>query len=56
MGKLGKNLYRTSKGETRLNCYLVSISKDIVAQTNITDNDELKVYAKDNKIIIEKEN
>ena len=55
MGKLGKNLYRTSKGEVKLNCYVISIPKEVVAKTNITENDILKITAKDNKIVIEKE-
>lgn len=54
MAKLGKNFYRTAKGEKKLNCYMIPISKELVAQTNITDKDELKVSVKDNKIIIEK--
>lgn len=55
MAKLGRNSYRTAKGEKKLNCYMVPISKEIVAQTNITESDELKVSAENNKIIIEKE-
>ena len=35
-------------------CYKVAISKEIVKQANIQDDDEIKVYAGENKIIIEK--
>lgn len=56
MAKLGKNSYRTAKGEKKLNCYMVPLTKELVAQTNITESDELKITTKDNKIIIEKEN
>lgn len=56
MAKLGKNSYWTSKGEKKLNCYMVPVSKEIVAQTNITEKDELKITAKDNKIIVERGN
>lgn len=55
MSKLGKNYYRTAKGEKKLNCYMIPISKELVAQTNIKEQDELKVSVKDNKIIIEKQ-
>lgn len=53
MAKLGKNSYRTAKGEKKLNCYLIPLSKEIVAKTNITEQDELKITVKDNKIIVE---
>jgi hypothetical protein len=32
----------------------VPIAKAVVNETNITDDDELNIYAKDNKIVIEK--
>ena len=55
MPKLSKNMYRSVKtGEKKLNCYSVNISKEIVSETNITEEDDLKIYAKGNKIIIEK--
>lgn len=55
MGKLGKNSYRTRNGEVKLNCYMIALSKEIIAQTDITEKDELKITVKDNKIIVEKE-
>ena len=53
MPKLAKNMWTNSKGERKLNCYVVNISKEIVNQTDLKDK-EIKVFAKDNKIIIEK--
>ena len=53
MAKLNKNYYYNKKGEKKLNCYLVNIPKQIVDKTNIGDN-EIKISAKDNKIIIER--
>ena len=54
MTKLGKMYYMTSKGERKINCYTVTIPKAIVEKTDIEDNN-IKIYAEDNKIIIEKE-
>lgn len=54
MAKLGKNYYRTARGEKRLNCYMVPIAKEIIAQTNINERDELKISVYQNKIVIEK--
>lgn len=55
MAKLGKVYYRTAKGEKKLNTYMISLSKELVAQTNISDEDELKISVKNNKIIVEKQ-
>lgn len=54
MAKLTKQMYYKANGERKINCYKVAISKEIVKQANIQDNDEIKVYADKNKIIIEK--
>jgi len=54
MPKLSKLYYITSKGERKINCYNVQIPKKVVEQTNIQENN-IKVYAKDNKIIIERD-
>ena len=53
--KLIKQNYKTKKG-LRLHCYKIALSKEVVNQANIKDVDNLKVYAKENKIIIEKGN
>ena len=54
MPKLNKLYYITSKGERKINCYNVQIPRKIVEQTNIQDNN-IKVYAENNKIIIERD-
>lgn len=54
MPKLNKLYYMTSKGERKINCYNVQIPKKIVNETNIGD-ENIKIYAENNKIIIEKE-
>ena len=55
MQKLKRQSYITKNKGVRVNCYFVNISKSIVKQTNITENDVLKITACDNKIIIEKD-
>lgn len=52
MAKLTKQKYATLKGEVKINCYVCYIPREIVEQTNLMDND-IKIYAKDGKIIIE---
>ena len=52
--KLAKNKYKTLSGDVKINTYLIHIPKKVVYETNIKDDDDVKVYAKDNKIIIEK--
>lgn len=54
MPKLAKNMYTTAKGERKVNCYLVTIPKKVLSETNISEDSNVNVYAKDNKIIIEK--
>lgn len=55
MPKLAKNKYRTLGGEVKVNSYLISIPKKVVSETNINENDNVKVYAEGNRIIIEKD-
>lgn len=54
MPKLAKNVYYNSKGEKKVNCYIAHISKELLAQTDIKEDDKIIIYTKDNKIIIEK--
>ena len=54
MASLTKQHYITSKGERKINCYHATISKETLSKANIKDTDEVVIYAKDNKIIIEK--
>lgn len=53
MPKLAKNMYTTAKGERKLNCYLVTIPKEI-AKTAGIENVNLKITAEKGKVIIEK--
>lgn len=52
--KLAKNYYRTAKGEKKLNCYLIHIPKEVVKKTDISEQDEVRVYEKNKKIIVER--
>lgn len=54
MSRLNKQCYINAKGERKVNCYHAHISKEVLSKTNIKDTDEIDIYAKDNKIIIEK--
>lgn len=56
MARLSKNMYRSLKsGEKKINSYKINLPKEIIKQVNFKDGEELKITAKDNKIIIEKE-
>lgn len=52
MARLSKNYYRTAKGEKKLNCYGLKISKEIVNKAELEDK-QINVYVKGKKIIIE---
>ena len=54
MAKLNKQKYYSAKGEAKVNCYKVNLSKFIVEASGIKDEDEIIIYAQKNKIIIEK--
>lgn len=53
MPKLAKQYYLNAKGEKKVNCYKVNISKQLVDKTDLEDK-EIKIVVKDNKIIIER--
>lgn len=53
MAKLTKQKYATLKGEVKINCYVCYLPKEVVEKTDLSDS-EIKIYAKDGKIIIEK--
>lgn len=55
MAKLNKQMYYNAKGEQKINCYKVNISKEIVKESKINENDNIKIHAEDKKIIIEKD-
>lgn len=54
MPKLAKNYYYSKNGERKVNCYIATISKKLLDQTDIKENDDIKIHAENNKIIIEK--
>ena len=51
MAKLNKMYYYTAKKEKKLNCYYITISKELVEKTNLLDKD-LDIVVKDNEIKI----
>ena len=53
MPKLAKQYYLNAKGEKKVNCYKVNISKQLVDKTDLEDK-EIKISTKENKIIIER--
>ena len=55
MPKLVKQKYFTAKGEQKINCYKITISKETVKKAGITDEENLKAKAENGKIIIERE-
>lgn len=55
MPKLNKNYYYSRTGERKVNCYIVNVPKEVLQKSCIKEDDFIRVYAKDNKIIIEKE-
>lgn len=55
MPKLNKQMYYNAKGEQKINCYKVNISKEVVKESEIKDEENVKIYAKNKKIIIERD-
>lgn len=55
MSKLAKQYYYSATtGEKKIQCYKIMIPKELLNHTNIKPDNEIKVYVKDGKIIIEK--
>jgi len=54
MAKLIKKKFYTSTGEAKINNFLCVISKAIAQQAGFTGEEQIKVSAKKDKIIIEK--
>lgn len=54
MSKLAKQYWFNSKGKKNVSCYKAMITKEVLKQANIDADEEVKIYANDNKIIIEK--
>ena len=55
MSKLSKQYYYSPKGERKINCYKATISKEILNQSEIKENDDIKIKSEQGKIIIEKD-
>ena len=55
MSKLSKQYYYGKNGNKKINCYTITVSKKVVMDSNIKDDDAVKIYAENNKIIIEKD-
>lgn len=55
MAKLVKKYFYTSKGEQKINNYLCVISKNVANEAGFTGDENIKVTAKKDKIVIEKE-
>lgn len=51
--KLVKNNYYTSKGESKLNNYMVYIRKSLVEQSDIDPEKDIKVYVENGKLVID---
>lgn len=55
MAKLSINMYRSLRtGEKKINSYKLNIPKAVIEKVNFKDGEDLKITAKDNKIILEK--
>ena len=54
MTKLAKQYWINAKREKKISCYKATITKDVLKDTNIKENDEIVIYPLDNKIIIQK--
>lgn len=55
MPKLNKNYYYSRTGERKVNCYVVNIPKEVLQKSCIKEEDNIRIYEKDGKVIIEKE-
>lgn len=53
MAKLNKMYYYTAKKEKKLNCYYITIPKDMINNTDL-ENAELNIKIVNNTIIIDK--
>lgn len=55
MTKLLQINYYNKKGEKKINCYSVYLTKQIVEQAKIEKQDTLNIYVEKERIIIEKQ-
>ena len=53
--KLVKKKYYDANGQAKINNFFAYISIEVARHAGFTGDEKIKVYARDNKIIIEKE-
>lgn len=54
MQKIQQQRYRTINGEIKINCYKITLSKEVVKQAGFDEQTKLNVRAENGKIIVEK--
>lgn len=54
MQKIQQQRYRTINGEIKVNCYKITLSKEVVKQAGFNEETKLEVRAENGKIIVEK--
>lgn len=54
MQKIQQQRYRTLNGEIKVNCYKITLSKEVIKQAGFDEETKLVVRAENGKIIIEK--
>jgi len=52
--KLAKQYYYSANGEKKINCYKINLSKEIIKEAGISEEDNIQIYVEKSKIIIEK--
>ena len=52
--KLVQQKYYTASGETKVNCYKITVAKKLIEKAGIKETDDLEMYAESGKIIIKK--
>lgn len=52
--RLVQQRYYDSKGESKVNCYKINISKKYLEESGIKEDDDLIIYVEEDKIIIKK--
>ena len=52
--KLVKQKYYTATGEAKVNCYKITVAKQLLEESGIKEDDDLEMTAEKGKIIIKK--
>lgn len=52
--KLVKQKYYTATGEAKVNCYKITVAKQLLEESGIKEDDDLEMIAEKGKIIIKK--